>query len=99
MSTRKKYPKAFKIEAVRQLTDGEKPVAVLARELGVLRKDLYRWKQELADKGEAEAFPGNGVRNRQQSSETAELRRRVAELEEENAILKKAAAYFAKEVG
>ena len=99
MSNRKQYPKAFKLEAVRQLTAGEKPVASLARELGVLRKDLYRWKQEYADKGELEAFNGPGAKKGSSRSEVATLKRRLAELEEENAILKKAAAYFAKELG
>ncbi|MGR8949487.1 MAG: transposase [Gammaproteobacteria bacterium] len=51
MSTRKRYTKSFKLEAVRQMIEAEKPVTLVARELGVLRKDLYRWKQEFADKG------------------------------------------------
>lgn len=99
MSTRKRYTKTFKLEAVRQMIEGEKPVTLVARELGVLRKDLYRWKQEFSDKGESEAFNGPGAKKGSSRSEVALLKQRLAELEEENAILKKAAAYFAKELG
>lgn len=99
MSTRKRYTKEFKLEAVRLLERSGRPAAEVARELGVRRNQLYKWKQVLEDRGEAAAFRGPG-RNAaaEQRSEAAALRRRVAQLEEENAILKKAAAYFAKEL-
>ena len=93
--SRKKYTKAFKLEAVRLLENRDKPVSVLARELGVRRNQLYKWQRQLADKGEAAAFRGSGRHNEDVDSVIA-LKRRIAELEEENAILKKADAYFAK---
>ena len=93
---RKRFNKEFKLEAVRLLKRREKPVADLARELDVPRNRLYKWQQEVKKKGETKAFSGSG-RNAQANplSELDRLRRRVAALEEENIILKKAEAYFA----
>lgn len=99
MSTRKRYTKEFKREAVRLLEQGDGTAADLARELGVQRNQLYKWKEVLAERGDEAAFRGPG-RNaaKDRISGSVALRRRVAQLEEENAILKKAAAYFAREL-
>lgn len=100
MSTRKRqvFSAEFKREAVAQLGKGDKDVAQLARELGVKRSHLYRWKDELEANGRM-AFPGQGKRNPQTSTdETARLRAENRRLQEENEILKKAAIYFAKEL-
>jgi len=58
MQVRQRYTKEFKLEAVRQLEEGIKPAAVLARELGVRRNQLYKWKNQVTDKGSEEAFKG-----------------------------------------
>ena len=87
----------FKREAVRLLEQGDKDVSQLARELGLRRNQLYKWKTELDDYGET-AFPGQGRRSKPQD-ETAQLKKEVARLKEENEILKKAARYFARELG
>ncbi len=93
---RKRISREFKLEAVRLLEKSEQPVADLARELGVARNRLYKWQEEVRNWGEADAFPGHGRRQGQSSlSELERLKRRVAQLEEENVILKKAEAYFA----
>ncbi|MES1953274.1 transposase [Salinisphaera hydrothermalis] len=99
MTTRKRFSKQFKLQAVELLEQSDKPATEVARELGVMRNQLYKWQHELREKGEDKAFRGPG-RNAatQERSEVVELRRRLAQLEEENAILKKAAAYFAKEL-
>jgi len=99
MSTRKRqvFSPEFKREAVALLGKGDKDVAQLARELGVKRTHLYRWKEELDAYGR-KAFPGQGKRNPQTSSdETTRLRAENRRLQEENGILKKAAIYFARE--
>ena len=93
---RKKYTREFKLEAVRLLENRDKSASALARELGVRRNQLYKWQSQLADKGEAAAFKGSGHRATAEVNELIALRRRIIELEEENAILKKAEAYFAK---
>ena len=94
-TTRKRYSKEFKQEAVRQLKEGKKPAADLARELGVQRNQLYKWQEQLQAKGEG-AFPGHGRRSPAEA-ELARLQRENERLKEENEILKKAAKYFARE--
>ncbi len=96
MVTRRTYSKAFKIEAVRLLGLGEKPAARLARELGVRRNQLYKWRDQIEGKGDA-AFRGPGRKPASDESEVARLKRELAQVREERDILKKAAAYFARE--
>src|SRR6184192_712003 len=74
-----------------------RPAADVARELGIPRNRLYKWGQQLEHHGEA-AFPGSG-RQAGAEAEVTRLRREVARLKEERDILKKAAAYFARESG
>jgi transposase-like protein len=96
MQKRKTYSREFKLEAVRLLERGEKPAAELARELGVARNKLYRWKEEVAERGE-QAFPGSGRYGNNKDAEIARLKRELEQVTEERDILKKAALYFAKE--
>jgi transposase-like protein len=95
MKKRPSFTKEFKLEAVRLLEQGDKTPADLARELGIRRNQLYKWQEQLQAKGQEQVFPGHGRRTGHEA-EMAKLRRDVARLEEENAILKKAAIYFAK---
>lgn len=96
MTKRKTFTREFKLEAIRLLDSGEKKPADLARELGIPRNRLYKWREQLAAKGSDSAFPGHGHR-RGQEGELAALKRENARLKEENEILKKAATYFAKQ--
>jgi transposase len=92
---RTSFPKVFKQEAVRLLEQSGRPAAAIARELGIRRNQLYKWQEQIRAKGEG-SFPGSG----RQSGESAlvrTLRQENARLQEEVAILKKAAAYFARE--
>jgi transposase-like protein len=91
-----RYPREFKIEVVRRLESGEKTLSELCRELGLSQQYVCRWKQEFAKKGDS-AFRGTG-KAKGDSSEIAALRKEVERLKEENEILKKAAAYFARDV-
>lgn len=90
--TRRKFSKEFKEEAVRLCE--QKPVKDVGEALGVSPELLYRWRQALAAEG-TDAFRGNGNRTALEQ-ENWQLKRRIAELEEEKEILKKASAYFAK---
>jgi transposase-like protein len=95
MTKRNSFTREFKLEAVRLLELGDKEASVLARELGVPRNRLYKWRDEIK-KHDVAAFPGKGRR----SGNAAELARLKAEnerLREENDILKKAARFFARE--
>jgi transposase len=96
MRKRKDFSPEFKREAVRLLDAGEKPPADLARELGVRRNQLYKWKEEFTKHG-ADAFPGIGRRSAAKD-EVTRLRKELERVKEERDILKKAAAYFAKEL-
>ena len=92
---RQTFSPEFKREAVSLLEQGTKEASQLARELGVRRNQLYKWKDEIDNYGE-DAFPGKG-RRPQPKDETAQLKAELKKLREENEILKKAAIYFAKE--
>jgi transposase len=95
MQKRQRFTAEFKREAVRLLKDSGKPAAVVARELGVPRNRLYKWASDL-EKGGEKAFGGSG-RPKQATDELSRLRRENARLKEDVEILKKAAAYFAKD--
>ena len=94
---RQTFSPEFKHEAVRLLDQGNKETSQLARELGVRRNQLYKWKKEIDEHGKA-AFPGQGGRPKSASNDdSAALKAELKALREENEILKKAAIYFAKE--
>ena len=97
MGTRQRFSKEFKLEAVRLLELGQKSAVQLALELGVRRNQLYKWKEQLGGKGES-AFRGPGRKPAGQESEVARLKRELVKVTEERDILKKAAAYFAREL-
>ena len=97
MTIRKSYTREFKLEAVRLLEEGIRTPAEIARELGIKRTLLYRWREQINEKGEA-VFPGGGRRS-PADAELARLKRENERLKEENEILKKAAKYFARESG
>jgi transposase len=98
---RTRYSKEFKLEAVRLLKLGQKPPTELALELGIRRNQIYKWAEELTRKGGDEAITFNGPRGRpsvDQLSKIGLLKRELKKVTEERDILKKAAAYFAKEL-
>ena len=96
---RQAFSREFKLEAVRLMDEGNKPPAELARELGIRRNQLYKWK-ETVDRAGGGAFPGSGRRpaSGTVADETRRLRHELAKVKEENEILKKAAAFFAREL-
>lgn len=96
MSKRRSFSREFKLEAVRALDSGKKQAADLARELGIPRNRLYKWREQLQRQGEENSFPGQG-RQAVAAAELAALQRENDRLRDENEILKKAARYFAKE--
>lgn len=95
---RVRFTKEFKLEAVRLLERGEKPAAQLALELGVARNQIYKWQAQLQTMGKDKAFRGPGAKRLSEMSEIERLKRELKQVTEERDILKKAAAYFAKEL-
>ncbi len=94
MQKRQSRPSSFKKDAVRRLlARGSKSVAEVAKELGVSPSMLHRWRERF------EPELTSGPRQRQGEREEVErLRRELRELQAENALLRKAAALFAKDV-
>jgi transposase len=95
MAGRKRYAREFKVEAVRLVRERKVSMAQAARELGLHVNVLRGWVQA-HEADPAHAFPGHGQQP-PESAELTQLRREVARLTMERDILKKAAAYFAKE--
>jgi transposase len=91
------YTKEFKQEAVRLMETSDRSAAEVARELGIRRNMLYKWKEQLAIKGES-AFSSRGRPKKENQSELIQLRQQNKRLQEEVEILKKAAAYFARDL-
>ena len=92
---RRKFGREFKVEAVRLIKDRGVSVAQAARDLEIHENVLRKWVREFgADP--AQAFPGQGQVKPEQL-EIDRLRREVTKLKAERDILKKAAAYFARE--
>lgn len=92
--SRRQYDRAFKVAAVRLVTEGGRSVAAVARELGIARSMLDRWRR-LYTTAPTEAFPGQGHLP-PAAAELRRLQRENAVLQEERAILKKALAIFSQ---
>ena len=95
MGTRRQFSREFKLEAVRLVKERGVSVSQAARDLDVHENVLRKWVREAAQDPQ-EAFPGKGVMKPEQA-EIERLKKEVAKLKQERDILKKAAAYFAKE--
>jgi transposase len=93
---RRRFGREFKIEAVRLIRERGVSVAQASRDLDVHENVLRKWARDLAA-DPAQAFPGHGQMKPEQL-EIERLRREVAKLKAERDILKKAAAYFARDV-
>jgi transposase len=90
--TKPAYPPEFKAEAVRLVGNSDRSLSRIAKDLGVADQTLRNWVRH--------AEIDDGVRDALASSEREELRqlrREVRTLRQEREILKKAAAFFAKE--
>ena len=95
MTTRKKYPKEFKLDAISLVLDQGYTRTEAPRSLGINAHMLGRWvKEQQSDDGQA--FRGNGKLTPEQE-EIRKLKTQVRRLEMEKDILKKATVFFAKE--
>lgn len=78
----------FKRDAVRQITERGYPVSEISQRLGVSAHSLYEWRKKYAAPVE---------KSDEQAEEIRRLKRELMRVTEERDILKKAAAYFAKD--
>jgi transposase len=92
---RRVFSREFKLEAVKLVRERGVKIAQAARDLDVHENVLRKWIRDVAA-DPAHAFPGHGQMKPEQL-EIERLRREVTKLKAERDILKKAAAYFAKE--
>ena len=88
--SRRRYTAEFKEQAIKRVLSGHAVMAV-ARELGVGDSLIHNWLARHRQQA------GAGAVQAEQAAEIVRLKRLLAQREEEVAILKKAAAYFAKE--
>lgn len=94
MNTGKRYTAEFKVETIKLVTELGREVKTVACDIGVHENTIYKWIQKYQE-NQSEPFVGSG----HQRSEEAELRKaykKIADLEQEVAILKKAIAIFSK---
>ena len=95
MRTRRQFSREFKLEAVKLVAERGVSISQAARDLDLGETVLRRWVREQTTDPQ-QAFPGNGVMKPEQA-EIERLRKEVSKLKMERDILKKTAAYFAKE--
>jgi len=88
----KPFPKEFRQDVVAVARKGEAPVSQIAKDFGISESCLHRWLQ-VADIEDG-VRPGVTV---VESAENRELKKRVRVLEQENEILRRAAAFFARD--
>lgn len=90
--TYKQYPKEFKEEAVALVREQGYSVPEAAKSLGIATNMLYKWKEKIEAEQEGKALVED------ERAELMRLRKENKELRMEKEILKKASAFFAKEM-
>ena len=89
----KRYSEEFKVEAVKQVTERGYSVPEVSSRLGVSTHSLYAWLKRYGSQS------GIYQARSEEQAELQRLRKELKRVEEERDILKKAAAYFAKQSG
>ena len=92
-SQRRESAPEYKDEAVKLVINTGRPVAVVARELGVQESTLGRWVNLYKSRQDA----GDGALSETERAELARLRKENSELKMDRAFLKKASLFFAQE--
>lgn len=92
-STRREFTPEYKDEAVRLVVNTSRPVAVVARELGIVEQTLGNWVKAYRVRHEV----GDEALSEEERAELVRLRKEVSELRLDRAFLKKASLFFAQE--
>jgi transposase-like protein len=93
LAKKQKFSPEFREETAKLVVEGQRPIAQVAREYGLNETTVGNWVRKYRD-DHAEDEPPLEL---SEPARLRELERRSRELEMENAFLKKAAAFFAKE--
>jgi len=98
----KPFPPEFRRDVIAVARKGEASISQVARDFGISESCLQRWLK-IADRDDGLAPPTSrgdrgGGGSKDESAELRELRRRNKLLEQENEILRRATAYFARDV-
>ena len=93
----KPFPPEFRRDVIAVARKGEASIAQIARDFGISESCLARWLK-IADREDGIAPPASGDRGKDTDAELREPRRRNKLLEQENEILRRATAYFARDV-
>lgn len=93
-NVQKTYTPEFKREAVQLVQTSGKPIAQVARDLGISDSSIHQWRKELAEH-DSEAFPGSGHQTAQEE-EVRRLKRELETVKQERDILKKAIGIFSR---
>ena len=96
--TNRRYTEEFKRDAVALVRSSGRPIAEVARELGITDTSLGNWIRE-ARENETPEEAAAAKEAAAEAAETARLRRRVRELEQEVEILKRFTAYWVRSEG
>jgi transposase len=92
-SQRREFTPEYKDEAVKLVVNTGRPIATVARELGVKEQTLGRWVNLFRERQDA----GGGALSETERAELARLRKENSELRLDRAFLKKASLFFAQE--
>jgi transposase len=92
--TQRTFTREFKMEAVQIVHTSKKPLAQIARDLGIADSTLHHWRKLFSEQGE-QAFPGSGHQTPQEE-EMRHLKRENELLRQERDVLKKAIGIFSR---
>jgi transposase len=93
-NTRRRYDPAFKQDAVDRVLRTGKPIAEVARELGIKPELLARWRREHLADADRKAEPSEGVKPSELAEQLRQARQEVEDLREQRDILEKALSIF-----
>jgi transposase len=91
---RRRFDGQFKLDAVRLIQESDRAISDIAKDLGVRRELLYKWKRELEEDPQ-HAFPGKGKLKPEQD-QLRQLQQELRRVIEERDVLKKALAFFSR---
>jgi transposase len=94
MARPRKYPDELRERAVRLVFESKRPIAHVARDLGVQKESLRHWVRQ----AEADSGRRRDLLTSEEREELKKLRKENFELRRANAILKDASVYFAQEL-